>query len=97
MDILSVIFASGGEDSDEEKDRMGNVDEMSEPPAVSVSFNPGPDVKPPPANAYLQTQRNKPKDTDEGKQKQKKKGSKGGAPVSFDVDEDGGESFSLTG
>ncbi|KAG1771048.1 hypothetical protein EV702DRAFT_1137589 [Suillus placidus] len=112
MDIFKAIFASDDEESDEEKDRMDDVDEMDEPPAVSapaVPSKPGPDVKPPPANGIVEDvdlatfkptfipRGSKPKDAEKKEKKNKKqKSSKGGALVSFEVDEDGGESLSLT-
>ncbi|KAG1816446.1 uncharacterized protein BJ212DRAFT_1354770 [Suillus subaureus] len=115
MDIFKAIFASDDEESDEEKDRMDNDDEVDEPPAVSVPAGPsqpGPDVKPPPpANGIVEDvdlatfkptfipRGSKPKDGEKEKKEKrnkKQKSSKGGTLVSFDVDEDGGESLSLT-
>jgi G patch domain-containing protein 1 len=112
MDIFKAIFASDDEESDEEKDRVDDVDEVDEAPAVSAPAGPskpGPDVKPPPANGIVEDvdlatfkptfipRGSKPKDAEKKEKKNKKqKSSKGGTLVSFDVDEDGGESLSLT-
>jgi G patch domain-containing protein 1 len=44
-------------ESDDEKDRMDDVDEVGESPAVSMpagQSKPGPDVKPPPANGIVE-------------------------------------------
>ncbi|KAG0694131.1 hypothetical protein DFH29DRAFT_961354 [Suillus ampliporus] len=113
MDIFKAIFASDDEESDEEKDRMGDVDEVDEPPPVSVPAGPSepvPEVKPaPPASGIVEDvdlatfkptfipRGSKTKDAEKKEKKSKKqKSSKGGALVSFDVDEDGGESLSFT-
>jgi G patch domain-containing protein 1 len=112
MDIFKAIFASDDEESDEEKDHMDDVNEVDEPPAVSAPAGPskpGLDVKPLPANGIVEDvdlatfkptfipRGSKQKDAEKKDKKNKKqKSSKGGALVSFDVDEDGGESLSLT-
>jgi G patch domain-containing protein 1 len=112
MDIFKAIFASDDEESDEEKDRVDDVDEVDEAPAVSAPAGPskpGPDVKPSPVNGIVEDvdlatfkptfipRGSKPKDAEKKEKKNKKqKSSKGGTLVSFDVDEDGGESLSLT-
>lgn len=112
MDIFKAIFASDDEESDEEKDRMDDVDEVDEPPAVSAPAGPSKpdlDVKPPPVNGIVEDvdlttfkptfipRGSKPKDAEKKEKKNKKqRSSKGATLVSFDVDEDGGESLSLT-
>ncbi|KAG2357773.1 hypothetical protein BDR07DRAFT_1473341 [Suillus spraguei] len=84
MDIFKAIFASDDEESDEEKDRMdtnGIVEDVD-----LATFKP----------TFI-PRGSKPKDTEKKQKKNKKqKSSKGGALVSFEVDEDGGESLSLT-
>jgi len=112
MDIFKAIFASDDEESNEEKDCMDDVDEVDEAPAVSMPAGPskpGPNVKPPPANGIVEDvdlatfkptfmpRGSKLKDVEKKEKKNKKqKSSKGGTLVSFDVDEDGGESLLLT-
>jgi G patch domain-containing protein 1 len=111
MDIFKAIFASDDEESDDEKEPIDVVDDVDEPSVVSVPAKPSepaPEVKPaPPANGVMEDidiatfkptfipRASKTKDAEKKKSK-KQKNSKGGTLVSFDVDEDGGESLSLT-
>jgi G patch domain-containing protein 1 len=111
MDIFKAIFASDDEESDDEKEPIDVVDDVDEPSVVSVPAKPSepaPEVKQaPPANGVVEDidiatfkptfipRASKTKDTEKKKTK-KQKNSKGGTLVSFDVDEDGGESLSLT-
>ncbi|KAG1724184.1 hypothetical protein EDB19DRAFT_1930151 [Suillus lakei] len=91
-------------------DDVDEVDEPPVVFAPAGPSEPVPDVKPaPPANGIVEDvdlatfkptfipRGSKPKDTEKKEKKNKKqKSSKGGTLVSFDVNEDGGESLSLT-